>query len=309
MFLPDKRPTKIDRPEDVRGLVDTGRLPELLGANGAGYVASAIQSISDLKVEQIQENADVKDLVRCAYSQSADLITLFGSPDALDPTLDPIIINEPGQLNDPAVVAPPIFSLADLNQSEFRKTASVMKLVVEGHAGAGTIQFGGYDYHNSTRATGERKDFTAGQAIGACIEYAHRNPFATDLMIYVFSDGSVFSDGQIDNSADGGGKGIWRGDNSSTACGLMLVYRKSAKPDLMPAYAVSRQVGHFQQSGTVQTDSTLVANNPEALSQMVVLNYMALNGDTTGDFNTLFPGNALVADINNLVAFQPIRNV
>ena len=308
MFNPEKRPTKIDRPGDVRGLVDTGRLPDLLGADGVGHVAAAIRSISDLKVEQIREDAAVKDLVRCAYQQSTELIAQFSSPDALDPTLDPIIINEPGQLNDPLVVTPPIFSLADLNQSEFRKTASVMKMVVDGHAGAGTIQFGGYDYHNSTRATGERKDFTAGQAIGAAIEYAHRSPFATDLMIYVFSDGSVFSDGQIDNSADGGGKGIWRGDNSSTACGVMLVYRKSAKPDLVPAYAVGRQVGHFQPSGTVQTDATSVANNPEALTQMVVLNYMALHGDTPGDFSALFPNNAIVSDINSLVAFTPIRS-
>ena len=36
---------------------------------------------------------------------------------------------------------PSIFDANDLNDSEFRKTASVMKLVCEGHAGAGTIEF------------------------------------------------------------------------------------------------------------------------------------------------------------------------
>jgi hypothetical protein len=299
MFIPEARPTKIDRPSDVTGLVDTGKLTELLGSAGAGNVADTIQAISELKVEQINEDAAVKDIVNCAYQQSTDLITLFGDPNALDPLQDPII-------NSTNPVDTPIFSAGDLNQSEFRKTASVMKLVCEGHAGAGTIQFGGYDYHDSTRATGERKDFIAGQAIGACIEYAERNPLVGDLMIHIFSDGSVFSDGQIDNSADGGGKGVWRGDNSSTACGVLLVYRKSGKPDLVPTFAASRQVGFFRPSGTVETSANSVANNPEALAQMVILNYMALHGEE-GNFNALFPGNAISADMNNLIAFTQIR--
>ena len=309
LIVPEWRPTKIDRPSDARGLVDTGKLPELLGTTGAGQVASAIQAISELKIEQIREDAAIKDLVACAYQQSTDLITLFGSPDTLDPTRDRFIINEgPDHINDAGLLATesPIFSMNELNMSEFRKTAAVMKLVCEGHAGAGTIEFGGYDYHDSTRATGERKDRTAGRAIGACIEYAHRNPLVGDLMIYVFSDGSVFSDGQIDASVEGRGKGIWRGDNSSTACGVLLVYRKSAKPDLMPAFATSRQVGHFRTSGTVETAANSVANNPEALAQMVILNYMALHG-TQGSFSNLFPDNAIQADMNSLIAFTQIR--
>jgi len=91
MIIPEARPTKIDRPGDVRGLVDTGKLPALLGATGAGEVASAIQGISQLKIDQINEDAAVKDIVSCAYQQSTDLITLFGDPAALDPELDEII--------------------------------------------------------------------------------------------------------------------------------------------------------------------------------------------------------------------------
>ena len=37
---------------------------------------------------------------------------------------------------------------------EFQKTAAVMKMVIDGNAGAGTIQMGGYDYHTGERATG-----------------------------------------------------------------------------------------------------------------------------------------------------------
>jgi hypothetical protein len=49
-----------------------------------------------------------------------------------------------------------------------------------------------------------------------------------------------------------------------------------------------------------------VANNPEALAQMVILNYMALHGEE-GNFNAVFPGNALQSDMANLLAFTQIR--
>jgi hypothetical protein len=293
MFDPTVRPTKIDRPSDVRGLVDTGRLTELLGATGAGQVATAIQDISALKVEQIQEDPAVKELVNCAYQQSSDLITLFGDPAALDPEQDPILVGGGG-----------VFSAGELNQSEFRKTASVAKLVLEGHAGAGTIEFGGYDYHDGTRVTGESRDFRAGVAIGAIIEYAERNPLVGDVVIYLFSDGSVFSDGQSDNGANG--KFVWRGDNSGSGASVMLVYRKTAKPDLRAPFATTRQVGHYRADGSVETSVNSVANNPEALTQAAILNYMALHGEE-GQFTTLFPGSAIQSDMANLLAFTQIR--
>ena len=49
-----------------------------------------------------------------------------------------------------------------------------------GYAGAGTIAMGGYDYHDSTRATGEMRNFKAGQMIGAVLEYAQRKRYAGD---------------------------------------------------------------------------------------------------------------------------------
>ena len=96
---------------------------------------------------------------------------------------------------------------------EFRKTASVMKMVIDGYAGAGTITMGGYDYHTGNRSAGERRDLRAGRCMGACLEYARRKN--TPLIMYVFSDGSVSSNGRIDDSVDGRGKGEWTSDNSS----------------------------------------------------------------------------------------------
>jgi len=50
--------------------------------------------------------------------------------------------------------------------------------------------------------------------MGAVLEYAARR--GQQLMLYVFSDGSLDSDGTLDNSAAGRGKGNWKGDNQST---------------------------------------------------------------------------------------------
>ena len=88
-------------------------------------------------------DAVIKDLVRCGYVKSADLTDRFGDPSALNPELDPDIVGAGG-----------IFTQAEFDSDdEFRKTAAVMKLVINGYAGAGTITMGGYDYHGRRRAT------------------------------------------------------------------------------------------------------------------------------------------------------------
>ena len=73
----------------------------------------------------------------------------FGDPSSLNPELDPDIVGTSG-----------IFSQAEYDgDAEFQKTAAVMKMVMSGYAGAGTITMGGYDYHGQGRATGEVRDF------------------------------------------------------------------------------------------------------------------------------------------------------
>ena len=204
-----------------------------------------------------------------------------------------------------AAAAGSIFTAAELNNTgDFRKTASVMKLVVNGFAGAGTIELGGYDYHDGTRATGERRDFTAGQAIGAVLEYAARK--GQQVMVYVFSDGSVASDGEIDDSADGRGKGVWRGDNSSTAASLMLVYDPAGRPAL--ARPEAAQLGHFRPNGSVEDRAARFAGNVDLLAETVVLNYLALH-DEVARFAQVLPRHGLgaAAELDALVAFQPIR--
>ncbi len=106
-----------------------------------------------------------------------------------------------------------------------------MKMVINGFAGAGTIQMGGYDYHGGRRAEGEVKDFRAGVCMGACLQYAAT--VGVPLMMYVFSDGSLSSNGVDRQSVDGRGKGEWTSDNQQTAATWFLVYNPNGRAQLM----------------------------------------------------------------------------
>jgi len=221
--------------------------------------------------------------------KTAYLADSFGDPTVTDPSRDPFI--------------PGIFAgVGGMNSDrEFEKTAAVMKLVVNGYAGAGTISMGGFDYHTGERATGEMRDFRAGQCMGACLEYAAR--IQQPLMLYVFSDGSLSSNGMVDNSTGGRGKGVWTGDNQQTGAAFFLVYNPAGKPNLL---IPGRQIGYFRPTGDVETGGSVAANNVNLLVESVILNYMALHGEQ-GQFRTLFPNSSISNTlIDSMVAFAPI---
>ncbi len=305
MIDPSKRPTKVDRPTDVTGLVDTGDLIGLLSQQDSVAVMESIQRISDMKLNKVNTKVTsdevLKDLVRCGYVKSADIADRFGDPSALDPVQDIEIVGDGG-----------IFSQEEFDSDgEYRKTAAVMKLVMNGLAGAGTITMGGFDYHTGDRSTGEVRDLRAGRCMGACLEYAAR--LGVPLMMYVCSDGSVASNGMIDNSVNGRGKGVWTGDNSSTAASFFMVYNPNGTPELMGGtpelQAMQQQIGYMRRDGSVETASTPAANNVNLLVETVILNYMALHGEQ-GQFANLFPTNGLGNStlMDSLTAFQPIVN-
>jgi hypothetical protein len=305
MIDPSVTPTKVDRTSDVTGLVDTGKLVGLLDQDDAVAVMESIQRLSDSKLGRVDTGITrdevIKEMVRCNYVKSADLADRYGDPSALNPELDADIVGPGG-----------IFSRAEFDaDAEFRKTAAVMKLVVNGYAGAGTITMGGYDYHGQGRATGEIRDYRAGRCMGACLEYAARR--GVPLMLYVFSDGSLSASGQVDNTVDGRGKYMWTSDNQQTAASFFLVYSPQGRPQLYtgdgrPAEQ-HQQIGWFRPDGSVETSSTPAANNVNLLVETVVLNYLALHGEQ-GSFGTLFRNNGLGSTSlqDSLIAFNPIVN-
>ena len=317
---PTLQPTKIATASDDAGLVNTGgatadpvavevlesqaRISTGSGAYNASNMTTpgtaftgaltlpnggtpGVQLLSDPVAD-----AALKNNIRCAYVKSANTTAAFGAS-PLDPTQDPLINGTTGAA---------IFTATDFKDGDIQKTASVMKLVVGGYAAAGTITLGGYDYHDSTRATGETRNFKAGQMIGAVLEYAQR--VGTPVMIYVFSDGSLSATSSIDSSTAGRGKLGWQGDNQSTASTFFLVYNPAGRPTLRNG-TPSQQIGYFSADGSVVSTSSPAANSVYQLVQTVVLNYMGLLG-SDNMFATTFPMNTLGSAASGLVSFAPI---
>ncbi|HXY96270.1 MAG TPA: hypothetical protein VEH00_04790 [Steroidobacteraceae bacterium] len=243
-------------------------------------------------------DAALKNSVRCAYVQSANTANIFAAgPSGLDPTQDPLIV---GGTN-------PIFTAAQFSDQDVAMTASVMKLVIDGYAGAGTISLGGFDYHDGTRATGETRNFQAGQMIGAVLEYAARK--GTPIMIQIMSDGSLNSNSTVDTSAAGRDKLGWQGDNSSVAATVFLVYSPKGRPVLRNGVA-GQQIGSFSSDGSVVTSGTgssPAANSVNQIPELIMLNYMGLLG-TDPQFPTLFPMQGLgpASSLAALTVFEPI---
>jgi hypothetical protein len=320
MIDPSNRPTKVDRASDVTGLVDTGELATLLPQADATKVLESMVRISGgNNLSGVQTNgklgkltvgtrdAAVRDSVRCAYLKSADLADRFSDQAALNPDKDPAIV-------DPTTTrGSGIFGLTEYQgDGEFRKAAAVMKMVISGYAGAGTITMGGYDYHDGTRASGEMRNLRAGRCIGACLEYARIK--GVPLMIYVFSDGSLNATNMVDSSVNGRGKFGWQGDNQSVAASFFLVFNPAARPVPVtadPSGGLGRQIGYYRADGSIETSSHPGANAVNLLVETVVLNYMALHGEA-GLFTNAdkFPSQGLGGSAlrDSLVAFAPIVN-
>lgn len=224
----------------------------------------------------------LKDQVRCAYVKTAYTADAFGSPTSLNPLLDTNIVAASGA----------IFATAEYNgNSDFQKTGAVMKLVLNGYAGAGTIVLGGFDYHNSTRATGETQNFHAGVVIGAILEYARR--VGSPVMIHVISDGSLTSTGVVDTTTAGRNKFGWQGDSQQVAASLLLAYSPKGPP-VMTNGVASQQIGFLNADGTVNPTSSAAANANNLLTEVVALNWMAANG-TAANFSAVFPTQGLGA--------------
>jgi hypothetical protein len=288
-------PTVVTQSSDITGLVNTGQLGtmftdpndavqvlestiRLSGGNAVGSFGGKLGQVTTQTNNATADGA-LKTETRCSYVKSTVLVNEFGNPTTLNPDIDPLIVGSSG-----------IFTPAQYTESNFQMTAAVMKMVVNGFAGAGTITLSGYDYHDGTRATGETRNFLAGQCIGACLEYAKR--VGKPLMVYVFSDGSLSSTGMIDTSAAGRGKFGWQGDNSSVAASFFLVYNPAGRPAVNPAATTPNQIGSYTAGGSVNSSSSPAANAVNLLVNTVILNYMALHGQQ-GNFATTIANNGL----------------
>ena len=318
MVIAAAQPTVVDSSADSKGLVSTGQLTTLL-PNPADVtnVLESMKRVSDAKytaplVQAYPGNPALNaaalgptGVAACGYTKAAYTVDRYSNPAAVNPDVDPNIVGASG-----------IFQTAEYQaNSDYRKTAAIMKLVIDGNAAAGTIEMGGFDYHSGNRMDGEARDLNLGNCIGAVLEYANR--VGKPVMIYIFSDGSLASSGMIDNSVGGRGKGVWTADNQNVAATYFLVFNPSGKAQSAQANPeMSFQIGNFNPDGSQNTTGSPAGNNVPNLVQMVVLNYMGLHSaNAVAQWPTLWPapnlnnGLGSGAALEPLIAWQPLAGL
>jgi len=308
-MVPAWTPSVIDRGSDSAGLVNTGLLTQLLAPADAVSVLESMERISAFKLAnvntQLANDAAVKQVAQCNYVKAAYLADQFPNSSVLNPDLDPVVVDQS------ATRGSGIFSQAEYQaDSNFQKTAAVMKLVVNGYAGAGTIELGGYDYHGQGRSTGETRNFEAGACIGAVLEYARR--VGKPVMIYVFTDGGINANSTIDTSAAGRDKFMWQGDNSTVTSTFFLLYNPAGRTPALALPTGTNQIGYWNSDGNININSSPAGNAVNLLVQTVLLNYFALHGQS-GTFASTLASYGVTVGLapslySSLIAFPAICN-
>lgn len=285
-FDPTLQPVILNRPSDALGLVNVGKLGTLFPDDKVQKILKAVERMSEAKIMSFAQQSlpmQIKELVKCGYIGTNELIGKY-TPDALDPSLDPLVTQ--------------VFN--DLGDGDQRKTATIAKLVLDGHIGAGTIEDGGYDYHNGSRATGETRDFGAGELIGQVLELARLKN--KPVMIYVYTDGSVTARAETDDSNEGRGKYNWTGDSGQRSSSMMLLFNPDGRAQLRTG---RRQIGHFKETGSVENGAMVTSNSVVNLAKAVVANYMSLHGEEANIANVV-GDNPFGANLDQYLLFNKI---
>lgn len=285
---PTKMPINVSSPQDALSLVNAGRLSSLLSADKVKRVLRATEKMSETQVNRFNMLSlpeQIKDLIACGYLQSQDIIGRY-SPEQINPTLD-ATVNQ---------------AFNDLNNGDQRKTATVSKLVLDGHIGAATIEKGGYDYHTNDRQVGETRDFEIGSLIGRVMTLASLKQ--KDVLIYVFTDGGVSAQSTVDGNPLGRGKYIWTGDSSQRSSSMMLLYRHAGRATIRTAGM--RQIGAFKSGGSVDLGASLASDSVINLNKAFVANFLALHGEE-GSLANIVGDNPFGADLNKYLFFNKIK--
>ncbi len=258
---PPVAPVRIASNQDAINLVSLGnRFNEFTGNAGSSGIINAAARLSNKKLDMIDRRSlpqKIKELIGCSFDQTDDQIAKFTA-------------NAVSAANDPAATA--VFGMIT-NAGLRNRSLPIVKLVLDGYLGAGTIVLGGYDYHDGSRATGNVKDFELGQLMGAIFQLAAQKQ--KDVLVYVLTDGGVSGPETVDNSANGGGKFIWTGDSGQRSSTLMMVYKRDGRPAIRGA---NRQIGHFRANGAVEGTALVTSNSTVNTSKALVANYLALHG-------------------------------
>lgn len=281
---PTNAPVRVRSRNDALNLVSLGNsLTGTYNQNQLDAILSRSAGISENKINAIPKRSlpdAIKKIVTCGFSGTPEQVKNF-SPSVVDPDGD-------------AVITPIFNRITDQGVRDVAKP--LVKLVLDGVLGAGTITLGGYDYHDNTRTSGDSRDRELGQLIGAIVETAAARQ--KDVVIYVLTDGGVGSGGP-----DANGRLVWTGDNGERSSSFMMVYKKDGRPAMRNN---KRQIGYFQANGAVSPTAALTSNSVTNTAKAMVANYLALHG-LEGRLEQVVSDDPFRLQLDNYLTFDKLR--
>ncbi len=282
---PTVAPVRIASTNEARNLVSLGAAMDVYNPSQLDAILNSSAAVSKNKLDNIPRRSlpeAIKQIVACGFTGTAEQVRQF-TPNAVDPTMDAVLTPIMNRITDTGIRS---------------RSAPIIKLVLDGFVGAGTIVLGGYDYHNNTRTSGDAKDRELGQLIGAIVESAAAKQ--KDVVVYVLTDGGVGTNGAPDPN---NGRPVWTGDNGERSSTLMLVYKKDGRPAMRNN---RRQVGYFQANGAVSPTAALTSNSVTNTAKAMVANYLALHG-MEGQLERVVSDDPFRLQLDNYLMFDKLR--
>ncbi len=281
-------------------LVNRGLLGDILPKQEE-KILKAAQSMSESRLRRFNQQAlpdQLRELVECGYMKSVENMTLY-TDQAIDSRADQAAtaakaVNNIGVDNRIPTAFAPVNNDAEL-------VTTMAKLVLDGYAGVGTIQAGGYDYHGDSRQNQSIKDFRAGRNAGFCFEMARLK--GKPLAMTFITDGGVGAGGgNADNSPEAAGRLQFTSDDGTKSAAFMLVFHPTTRPESTGI----RQVGGFLDNSGSVDQATPIGNSPVNLTKAIALNYLALHGKE-GTFDATVKGNPFGADLSRFIGFTKLK--
>ena len=275
-FVPPPNPLGVRRFNAIQeALAIGGRLGERLDTSQQAKLFKAIETMTADQTRGLASKtggAEMAQLLNCAAKDNSALV---GTP---DPGVDPAA--------DPAYLA--VWGNPNMNSDEYARAAIVYN-VIKGNAAAGTINLGGYDYHNGTRTTGDTRDNNAGTLVGMILQ-----SFAvmgTKGFVAVTTDGAVTGP----NSGSAGG--VWTSDRGSAGMAYMLAY-----DPLTPPSTRGFQMGHYLPGRNQQAvdQSFVTSGTAEMAAAGIFANYLNFSGQL-GLLDAVLPRVFTTEDLDKLL--------
>ena len=294
---PTLRNFTVSNLEGANDLITLGRVTNQFGLSTA-TASKLLRTVRNISSEQLARFSNqtmiqqVKDLAKCGYINAETVLNPPSQP--VVPTADPLA----AQAFDVNIQDARDASNLSFADGDVARAASVMTLLMGGHATAGALEMGGYDYHGNNDDNCANRDIFFGTIVGMCFRYAALKN--QPLVVHLITDGGISSRDQPGGGTNTANFVDSQSDFGNGGCSIMLVYNPNSRPTTVQKNGGSgqrgAQLGALQTGGTDNNADILVSNNGDGQEwpYAMLLNYLALH-NRIGEFASISGGDSQIA--------------